>query len=114
MSLLTPHRLMRNCKVTRRLLLHFSLLASAFQAFSISGPGTSSPYCDDRQKESGPGRTWGKREATERSAQCSGSWPSHKHEAAATRHPSGRCQFQQLKKHLFVGLNMLGLFLSLL
>lgn len=43
-SLLTPHRLIRNCKVIRKLLLHLSLDTNAFQAFSISGPGTSSPY----------------------------------------------------------------------
>ena len=58
-SLLTPHRLIRNCKVIRRLLLHFSLLANAFQAFSISGPGTSSPYCN-QQNKTGPGRSVGK------------------------------------------------------
>lgn len=43
-SLLTPHKLMRNCRAVLRLLLHRSLLTSAFQAFSISAPGTSSPY----------------------------------------------------------------------
>lgn len=44
-SLLTPHRLMRNCSVVLRLLLHLSVLTKAFQAFSISAPGRSSPYC---------------------------------------------------------------------
>lgn len=44
-SLLTPHKLIKNCSAILRLLLHFSLLAKAFQTFSISGPGTSSPYC---------------------------------------------------------------------
>lgn len=44
MSLLTPHKLMRNCSVVLRLLLHLSLHIKAFQAFSISGPGRSSPY----------------------------------------------------------------------
>ena len=43
-SLLTPHKLMRNCSAVLRLLLHFSLLIKAFQAFSISCPGRSSPY----------------------------------------------------------------------
>lgn len=56
MSLLTPHKLMRNCSVVLRLLLHLSLLIKAFQAFSISGPGRSSPYWEGRglKKEHSP------------------------------------------------------------
>lgn len=55
-SLLTPHRLIRNCRVIRRLLLHLSLDTRVFQAFSISGPGTSSPYWS--RKHQNLLRTW--------------------------------------------------------